>query len=90
MIAGSSDGVVRLYRNYDPIYGDGTQLELVSGWKALRSIVRPTRAAGIVTEWSQNTARLLCAGDSQFIYDWDATTERCVAVRIKSPDTLDG
>lgn len=80
IVAGSSDGVVRIYNNYDPCYNEGNPVQLVSGFRALSTMSPATRGAGIVTEWNQMWNRLLCAGDSVSIYDWDAITERCVTV----------
>ena len=80
LVVGSSDGVVRIYNNYDPCYSDGNPVQLVSGFRALLTMVPATYGAGIVTEWNPLWNRLLCGGDSESIYDWDATTERCVTV----------
>jgi len=80
LVVGSSDGVVRVYANYDPCYSEGTPVQLVSGFRALATMVPATHGAGIVTEWNQMWNRLLCGGDSESVYDWDAMTERCVTV----------
>ena len=71
--------MVRLYRNYDPVYGDG-KLELVSAWRALSIMTKVTRRAGMVTDWNQNLARLLVGGDSDNINCWDAVRECAVFV----------
>jgi regulator-associated protein of mTOR len=81
LLAGSADGMVRLYRNYDPVYGDG-KLELVSAWKALSIMTKVTRRAGLVTDWNQNLARLLVGGDSDNINCWDAVRECAVFVSL--------
>jgi regulator-associated protein of mTOR len=69
--------MVRLYRNYDPVYEDG-KLELVSAWRALSVMTKVTRRAGLISDWNQNLARLLVGGDSDNINCWDAVRE-CVA-----------
>jgi regulator-associated protein of mTOR len=80
LVVGSSDGVVRVYNNYDPAYSDGSPIQLVSGFRALATMSQATRGVGLVSEWNQTLTRLLCGGDSETIYDWDAMTERCVTV----------
>jgi regulator-associated protein of mTOR len=82
LVVGSSDGVVRIYNNYDPCYSEGNPVQLVSGFRALATMVPASHGAGIVTEWNQMWNRLLCGGDSESVYDWDAMTERCVTVSI--------
>jgi regulatory associated protein of mTOR len=81
LLAGSADGMVRLYRNYDPVYGDG-RLELVSAWRALNIMTKVTRRAGLITDWNQNLARLLVGGDSDNINCWDAVRECVVFVSL--------
>ncbi|KAG8759372.1 hypothetical protein FRC14_006036 [Serendipita sp. 396] len=80
LVVGSSDGVVRIYNNYDPAYGDGQPVQLVSGFRALSTMTQATRSVGLVSEWNQPLTRLLCGGDSERIYDWDAMSERCITV----------
>lgn len=79
---GSSDGVVRIYNNYDLRYSDGNPVQLVSGFRALSNMTPATRGAGIVSDWNQPLTRLLCGGDSDTIYEWDALTERCLLVKF--------
>ncbi|CAG7854180.1 Target of rapamycin complex 1 subunit mip1 {ECO:0000305/PubMed:18076573} Short=TORC1 subunit mip1 [Serendipita indica DSM 11827] len=80
LVVGSSDGVVKIYNNYDPAYSDGQPIQLVSGFRALPSLIPATRGVGIVSEWNQPLTRLLCGGDSDRVYDWDAISERCVTM----------
>jgi regulatory associated protein of mTOR len=80
LLAGSSDGVIRVYNNHDPNCSDGKPIQLVSGFRALTTMSQATRGVGIVTEWNQPLTRLLCGGDSEYIYDWDAAKELCVRV----------
>lgn len=77
--------MVRLYRNYDPVYGDG-KIELVSAWRALSTMTKVTRRAGLVTDWNQNLARLLVGGDSDNINCWDAVRECVVFVSLPPCD----
>jgi len=81
LLAGSADGMVRLYRNYDPVYSDG-KLELVSAWRALSVMTKVTRRAGLIADWNQNLARLLIGGDSNNINCWDAVRECVVFVSL--------
>jgi len=87
LLAGSADGMVRLYRNYDPVYADG-KLELVSAWRALSIMTKVTRRAGLVTDWNQNLARLLVGGDSDDINCWDAVRECVVFVSLVPREIL--
>lgn len=80
VVVGSSDGVVRIYNNFDPAYSDGNPVQLVSGFRALAMMNQATKGVGLISEWNQTLTRLLCGGDSEYIYDWDAMTERCVTV----------
>lgn len=72
LISGSSDGVVRIFRNYD------REVELVTAYRALTEMVPSTRNAGLVFDWQQMKGRLLVAGDAKVIRVWDATMEYCI------------
>ncbi|KAJ3739761.1 hypothetical protein DFH05DRAFT_1512697 [Lentinula detonsa] len=71
---GSADGVVRLYRNYDPMLDPGP-VQMVSAFRGLNEIVPIRHGAGVVMDWKQSTGILLVGGDSKVIKTWDAQTE---------------
>ncbi|KAF5376558.1 hypothetical protein D9757_008290 [Collybiopsis confluens] len=71
---GSADGVVRLYRNYDPLLDPGP-VQMVSSFRALNEIVPTRHGAGMVMDWKQTSGILLVGGDSKVIKTWDAQTE---------------
>ncbi|KAF7302526.1 WD-REPEATS-REGION domain-containing protein [Mycena chlorophos] len=75
VVTGSSDGVVRLYRNYDPAVDDGS-VQMVSAFRGLTEIVNIAQGgAGMVMDWQQQTGIMLVGGDSRIIKTWDAQTE---------------
>ncbi|KAK0433965.1 hypothetical protein EV421DRAFT_1841786 [Armillaria borealis] len=60
------DGIVRLFRNYDPTLEQGPiQLEVIS----------IKRGSGLVMDWKAANGTLLIGGDSRIIKSWDAQTE---------------
>ncbi|KAI6031242.1 hypothetical protein BKA83DRAFT_4197573 [Pisolithus microcarpus] len=74
IIAGSADGIVRLYRNYDPALDQGP-LQMVSSFRALDEMISVRRGSGIIMDWKQVGGSLLVGGDSRIIGVWDAHTE---------------
>ncbi|KAJ7762335.1 hypothetical protein DFH07DRAFT_407956 [Mycena maculata] len=74
ILTGSSDGVVRLYRNYDPAVDQGP-VQMVSAFRGLTELVQVRQGAGVVMDWKQSAGILLVGGDSRIIKVWDAQTE---------------
>ena len=74
LMTGSSDGVIRVYRNYD----SEKQIELASAWRALTDMVPSTVNSGMVFDWQQVSGRVLVAGDVRVIRVWYAAHETCV------------
>lgn len=74
LMTGSSDGVLRIYRNYD----SATTVELASAWRALTHMVPSNVNSGMVFDWQQVTGRVLVAGDVRVIRVWAAASETCV------------
>ncbi|RCI17456.1 hypothetical protein L249_2932, partial [Ophiocordyceps polyrhachis-furcata BCC 54312] len=74
LLTGSSDGVIRVYRNYD---SDKT-IELATSWRALTHMVPSNVNSGMVFDWQQVTGRVLVAGDVRVIRVWYAAHETCV------------
>ncbi|KAF7347293.1 Target of rapamycin complex 1 subunit mip1 [Mycena venus] len=74
ILTGSSDGVVRLYRNYDPAVDQGP-VQMVSAFRGLTELVNIHQGAGVVMDWKQSAGILLVGGDSRTIKVWDAQTE---------------
>ena len=69
-----ADGIVRLYRNYDPTLEQGP-LQMVSAFRGLNEIVQARQGTGLVMDWKQSAGTLLLGGDSRVIKVWDAQTE---------------
>ncbi|KAI9163340.1 Target of rapamycin complex 1 subunit mip1 [Paramyrothecium foliicola] len=74
LLTGSSDGVVRVYRNYD----SEREIELASSWRALTHMVPSNVNSGMVFDWQQVTGRVIVAGDVRVIRVWYAAYETCV------------
>jgi len=74
LMTGSSDGVLRIYRNYD----SAKTIELASAWRALTHMVPSNVNSGMVFDWQQVTGRVLVAGDVRVIRVWAAASETCV------------
>ncbi len=74
IITGSSEGIVRLYRNYDPVLEQGP-VQMVSAFRALNEVIQMRQGAGVILDWKQSAGMLLVGGDSRVIKVWDAQTE---------------
>ena len=74
------DGIVWLFRNYDPTLEQGP-LQMVSSFRALNEIIQMQKGSGLVLDWKQSTGSLLVGGDSRVIKVWDAQTETQILVR---------
>ncbi|KIK81985.1 hypothetical protein PAXRUDRAFT_832495 [Paxillus rubicundulus Ve08.2h10] len=74
IMTGSADGVVRLYRNYDPIPDQGP-LQMVSSFRGLNEMINVRRGSGLIMDWKQSGGSLLVGGDSRIIRVWDAHSE---------------
>lgn len=74
LMAGSDDGVVRLWKN---VHVRDTAPEIVSAWLAVRSMPRGP-GVGLVLDWQQETGHLLAAGPVDTIRVWDVEREICV------------
>ncbi|KAK5994973.1 Target of rapamycin complex 1 subunit mip1 [Cladobotryum mycophilum] len=73
LMTGSSDGVIRVYRNYD----HDNSIELATSWRALTHMVPSNVNSGMVFDWQQATGRVLVAGDVRVIRVWYAGHETC-------------
>ena len=69
-----ADGMIRLYRNYDPATSS-TDVQMVSAFRGLSEIISMRRGAGVIMDWKQAGGFLLVGGDSRIIRVWDAHTE---------------
>jgi regulator-associated protein of mTOR len=79
-----ADGVVRLYRNYDPTGGQDP-VQMVSAFRGLNEVIQMKRGSGVIMDWKQSAGSLLVGGDSKIIRVWDVHTETQVLVRNSSP-----
>jgi len=75
LMTGSSDGVIKIFRNYD----DSKKIELASAFRALSDlVVSDKQNAGLVFDWQQGQGRVLVAGDDRVIRVWQAGHELCI------------
>ncbi|KAK5129084.1 Target of rapamycin complex 1 subunit kog1 [Cryomyces antarcticus] len=75
LMTGSSDGVIKIFRNYE----SQKNAELVSGFRALTDLVPSNKNAGLVFNWQQGQGKILVAGDERVIRVWSAGTEMCTS-----------
>ena len=75
----SADGMIRLYRNYDPSLCNGP-VQMVSSFRGLNEVIKARKGSGVVTTWKQSGGLLHVGGDSRIIRVWDAHTESLVMV----------
>lgn len=75
-MTGSSDGVLKLFRNYESV----KDVEVVTAFRALPELLPSNRNAGLVLDWQQGQGKALVAGDVKVIRVWNAATEVCTNV----------
>ena len=73
LMVGSSDGVLKVYRNYE----DNARVKVITAFRALTELVPSNRNAGLVFDWQQGSGKALVAGDTKIIKVWNAATEVC-------------
>ncbi|KAJ5735118.1 Armadillo-like helical [Penicillium malachiteum] len=73
LLTGSSDGVLKLFRNYE----SARDIEVVTSFRALPDLIPSNRNAGLVLDWQQGQGKALVAGDVKVIRVWNAATEVC-------------
>jgi regulator-associated protein of mTOR len=86
LMTGSSDGVIKIFRNYDR----KGETELVTGFRALTDLVSSNKNAGLVFDWQQGRGLILVAGDVKVIRVWNAGTEVCTNVSRTGICTVTG
>lgn len=74
LLTGSSDGIVKLYKNFNST----SEVQLVSSWRALTDLLLTSRSTGLISEWQQSRGSLLVTGDVKIIRLWDAPREMCI------------
>ena len=82
-----ADGMVRLYRNYDPNLCSGP-VQMVSAFRGLNEVLQVKRGSGVITDWKQSGGTLMVSGDSRIVRVWDAHTESQVMVCPLFPQRL--
>jgi regulator-associated protein of mTOR len=86
LMTGSSDGVVKIFKNYEV----PRDVEMVTSFRALTDLEPSTKNAGLVFDWQQSRGLILVAGDVRSIRVWNAGTEICttdINARSGSPIT---
>ena len=81
LLTGSSDGVLKLFRNYE----SSRDIEIVTAFRALPELIPSNRNAGLVLDWQQGQGKALVAGDVKVIRVWNAATEICTNVSLEGP-----
>lgn len=79
VMTGSSDGVVKIYKNFHCDVDDDRPVELVAGWRALTDLLLTSKSSGLISEWQQSRGSLLVSGDVKIIRVWDAPRELCIS-----------
>lgn len=74
LFTGSSDGIVKLYKDFH----SNTDVSLVTSWRALTDLLLTPRSTGLLMEWQQSRGSLLATGDVKIIRIWDAPREMCL------------
>ncbi|KAI0327680.1 hypothetical protein GY45DRAFT_1327330 [Cubamyces sp. BRFM 1775] len=74
ILTGAADGMIRLYRNYDPNLCNAP-VQMVSAFRGLNDVLQVKHGSGVVTDWKQAGGTLLVGGDSRIVRVWDAHTE---------------
>ena len=78
LVTGSSDGVIRIFRDYD----SEDKVNLVSAFRGLNDLVPSNKNSGLVIDWQQGQGKFLVAGDVKAIRIWNAATEICTNVSL--------
>ncbi|KAJ4520517.1 Target of rapamycin complex 1 subunit kog1 [Exophiala dermatitidis] len=74
LMVGSSDGVLKVYRNYH----SSSEVKVITAFRALTELIPSNKNAGLVFDWQQGQGKALVAGDVKVIKVWNAATELCV------------
>ena len=75
-MTGSSDGSIRLFRNYD----SQDSIYMAASYKALTDFIPSTHNVGLVFDWLQSRGMTVVAGDAKVIRIWSAAHEVCTLV----------
>lgn len=72
LMVGSSDGVIKIYRNYN----DQDKIQQVASFRALSDLVPSDKGgSGLVFDWQQGQGKALVAGDDRVVRVWQVGTE---------------
>lgn len=78
VMTGSSDGVIKIYKNFHCDGDEEKPVETVAAWRALTDLLLTSKSSGLISEWQQSRGSLLVSGDVKIIRVWDAPRELCV------------
>lgn len=79
VMTGSSDGVVKIYKNFHIKNDEDDPVQLVAAWRALTDLLLTSKSSGLISEWQQSRGSLLVSGDVKIIRVWDAPREFCIS-----------
>lgn len=71
LMTSSSDGIVKIYKNYS----QSDNVETIAAWRGLTEMLLTPRSNGLILDWQQLRGSLLATGDVKIIRIWDAHTE---------------
>lgn len=77
LLTGSSDGVIKIYKNFHTDSGD-VKPETIASWRALTDLLLTSKSSGLICDWQQSRGLLLVSGDVKIIRVWDAPRELCL------------
>lgn len=78
VLTGSSDGVIKIYKNFHCEDEEDKPVEMIAAWRALTDLLLTSKSSGLISEWQQSRGSLLVSGDVKIIRVWDAPRELCV------------
>lgn len=78
VLTGSSDGVIKIYKNFHCDGDEEKPVETVAAWRALTDLLLTSKSSGLISDWQQSRGSLLVSGDVKIIRVWDAPRELCV------------
>lgn len=81
LLTGSSDGVIKIYKNFHVDNSGGEpekKCEVISAWRALTDLLLTSKSSGLISDWQQSRGSLLVSGDVKIIRVWDAPRELCL------------
>jgi len=74
LVTGSSDGVVRVWRDFT---SKNSMPKMVTSWRAHPQLMNVENGSGLLLDW-QDSGKMLAAGDATTVLLWDMISEKVV------------